>query len=140
MDFSVEVLKVVDVGQWKIRIHRPHSLPDLFHKALRAGAGATDDESQAAVHPGLLIEKMPHQDWPSHRTRRFNVHTIVVRVRQDTDNLRPVVLGTRADPLAEGTGRRAPVFARHILSDEGNRPLVVDVRPGEIAAGNKRSA
>src|SRR5215510_7134989 len=81
---------------------------------------------------------MRRQDWPLHGTWPFLIHAIVVHVPNNADYLPPLVLRVGADLFAKGTRGIVPVFSRQFFGDDGHRNLIVDIAPGEVAAGDER--
>ena len=57
-------------------------------------------------------------------------------VLDDADDLTPRRSRQGPNAFAESCGRRAPELAREVLRDEDVLPGIVEVGPGEVAAGD----
>src|SRR5690242_14753681 len=77
------------------------------------------------------------QDWPIRGTGRLLIRAIVVNVPNNADHFAPVVFCVGADLLAEGKRGIAPGLTRHLFRDYGQRNLVVDIGPSEVATGDQ---
>src|SRR5690242_9701280 len=75
----------------------------------------------------------------AHRGRRLG-HSVAVHVAGDANDFAPVIRARDADALAKSVVGSLPVFAGEIFGDHYHGPLLVDVDPTDIAAGNERNA
>jgi hypothetical protein len=63
---------------------------------------------------------------------------LVVNIPHDAYNFRPTVRGSDSNALAQRVSGRVPIFVGKIFRDQRNWHFVVDVRPSQIAASDKR--
>src|ERR1017187_7336608 len=59
-------------------------------------------------------------------------------IRDNANDLTPVVGGANTDALAQRGGGVVPIFPCRLLGENCHRPLSVDVIPGQITSGNER--
>ena len=67
-------------------------------------------------------------------------HAVIVGVLHHADDLAPVVVAGHTNPLAQGSVGVMPVLASEIFGDDGHRPLLVGVCPGDVAPGDELRA
>src|SRR5262245_38031126 len=68
------------------------------------------------------------------------MHAIVVHVRDHGDDLTPRTSGAFANPRADCSARLVPQLAREVLGYDDDRPVIFEVEPREIAAGDEARA
>jgi len=68
------------------------------------------------------------------------VERVLLHIPHDSDDFVPRLLRSETDSLAKRGARIAPQLPREVLRNNDDRSLVVDLRPGEITAGNQRIA
>ena len=61
-------------------------------------------------------------------------------IADHADDLAPGIFCAFANALAEGSSGIAPEFASHVLGDDRHVPALLEIGPGEIAAGDQRGA
>src|SRR6266403_59851 len=136
----VKIFDSVDIGEGKIRIHRPHRLAGFGHKAFRAGARSAEYDGDIAAGTSGIAFKIIQQKGPVSRAGGRFADAIIVDVADDTDDFTPVILGADPDALPEGGGGIVPIFAGDVFGNHGDGKFLVGIRPGEVAAGHERSA
>src|SRR6202040_1517643 len=104
------------------------------------GTRTANSKTDAAAQRFLLPLKTIHDHGPINGGGRIFVNAHVVRVADDADDFPPVVIVADANSLAQRVAGIMPVLTRKIFGDDRNGNSLVDVVPGEIAAGDERSA
>ena len=139
----VDLLQGASSSQRQIGVDRPDGPSQLVDESVRSRATAANQVGDAAIDEVAVLpdrEEVRHQERPVRHGRRLLVEAIVAHVGDDADDFTPVALGIRAHALAEGCRRLPPQLAGETLRHHGDRPLLVEIGPREITAGDERSA
>ncbi len=106
IDMVVQVRERAHLRQRKIRIHRPHGLPDFAEKRFRVAPIAADDEADTARQEVASAECLRVQTGgQEHRRRRRQMNALVMEIARDADDLAPYSRIAFADPLPDGGWR-----------------------------------
>src|SRR5579859_3001177 len=130
----------MNVRKRKVRINRPHSFANFLQKSFRACARTPNAETHVIRHRVCTAFEMNPHDRPVDHGGRILADTVTVNVGGDADNLAPVVCGGDTNAFAKSVGWGIPILASKILRNDGNRKLLIDVRPCEIPACDQGSA
>ena len=137
--FLVEVSERVNFSERNIGINRPHRLADFFQERFGTGARAANGKSDTAAQAFFLTFKAVHNHGPVNGGGWILINAVVVRIGNDSDDFAPVVVVADANSLSQRVARVMPILARKIFGDDRDRNSLVDIVPGEIAAGDERS-
>ena len=130
----------MNVGEGKIGIQGPDSLPDFIQKTLRASARATKDVGDVAHGHGIIALKVIHQEGPIDGSGGRFADAFIINIADDADDFPPVVLGADTDALAERCRGVVPILASQIFRDHDDGDFLVGVVPGDFTAGYERRA
>ena len=139
--FAVQLVQRPHLRQRQAGVDGPHGRADLIDQRRAPGAIAAQGEADPSrLVAGHALQLLGRQRRPVDRRRRRAIDAVVVDVAGHADHFPPrrvrhVVL---AKPPPQRRRRRSPQLAGQVLRDDGDLAPVVEIGPGEVAAGDER--